>query len=164
MLWDHVPMGGLLRRLLLGKAGRPADLITGVAGVEKDGGWSVFFISEGLEPAQVRAWTLTEVVDGAAAAVASLYAKHPPVEGAELQLAIYPWNYRGGAIFDISGQQGSFSARDIQGSDLAVQGATLEDLVAAVERMPGVPPDKSMFRWIRPIASLPIPPTSPLSE
>lgn len=139
-------------------------MITGVAGPEMDGGWSVFFISEGLEPADVRAWTLTEVIDSAAAAVASLYAKHPPVDGAELQLAIYPWNFDDGPILDVAGKQGSFSARDIQGTDLAIQGATLEDLVTAVERMPGVPPDNSMLRWIRPIASLPIPPTSPLSE
>lgn len=157
-------MGGWLRRLWLGKAGRPADLITGVVGLKKDGGWSVFFISEGLEPADVRAWTLTDVVDAAAAVVASLYARHPPVEGAELQLAIYPWDYDDGPIFDIAGQQGSLSARDIQGSDLAVQGATLEDLVTAVERMPGVPPNNSLFRWIRPIGSLRVPPASPLSR
>jgi hypothetical protein len=48
---DHLAMGWL-RRLLLGKAGRPAALITGVVGHEDDGGWSVFFISEGLEPAK----------------------------------------------------------------------------------------------------------------
>jgi hypothetical protein len=127
---DHLAMDWL-RQLLLGKPGRPAALITGVVGHEEDGGWSVFFISEGLEPAKVRAWTLTEVIDGASAAVATLYAGHPPVDDAELQLAIYPWNYDGGAIFDIAGQQGSFSAWDIQGSDLAVRGATLEDLVTA---------------------------------
>jgi hypothetical protein len=154
---------GWLRRVLPGKAGRPANLITGVAGPEKDGGWSAFFISEGLEPAKVRAWTLTEVIDAASAAVATLYAGHPPVDDAELQLAIYPWDYDGGAIFDIAGQRGSFSARDIQGSDLAVRGATLEDLVTAVERLPEVPPNRAMFRWIRPIALLPVPPASPLS-
>jgi hypothetical protein len=154
---------GWLRQLLVGRAGRPAALITSVAGRDKDGGWSVFFISDGLEPAKVRAWTLTEVVDAASAAVATLYAGHPAVDDAELQLAIYPWDYRGGAIFDIAGQQGSFSARDIQGSDLAVRGATLEDLVTAVERLPGVRPDKAMFRWIRRIDSLPVPPASPLS-
>jgi hypothetical protein len=159
-----VAVGGWLRRLLLGKAGRPADLITGVVGRENDGAWSAFFISEGLEPAKVRAWTLTEVTDQAAAAVASLYSKHPPVEGAELQLAIYPWDYRGGPIFDISGRRGSYTAQDIQGSDIAVQGATLEDLVSTVEQMPDAGVTKSMFRWIRPIGSLPVPPTSPLSR
>jgi hypothetical protein len=160
---DHLAMRSLLRRLWLGKAGRPAALITAVAGREKEGGWSVFFVSEGLEPREVRAWTLTEVIDGAVAAVASLYAKHPPVDGAELLLAIYPWEYRRGPMLDIAGQQGSFSARDLHGG-LVVRGATLEELVTALERAPGVPPNDSMFRWIRPIASLPIPPASPLSE
>jgi hypothetical protein len=155
---------GWLRRLLLGRPPRPAALITGVVGHGEDGGWSVFFVSDGLEPADVRAWTLTDVTDAASAAVAALYAKHPPVDGAEFQLAIYPSDYRGGAILDITGQQGSFSARDIQGSDLAVRGATLEDLVTAVEQASGVRPNKAMFRWIRPIASLPTPPTSPVSE
>jgi hypothetical protein len=117
-----------------------------------------------VEPADIRAWTLTEVIDSAAAAVASLYAKYPPVDGAELQLAIYPWAYDGGPIFDVGGQKGSFNARDIQGSDHAIRGASLEDLVTAVERLPGLPPDDSMFRWIRPIASLSVPPVSPLSE
>lgn len=157
-------MGSLLRRWWLGRAGRPAALITGIAGPEKDGGWSVSFVSDGLEPAEVRTWTLTEALDGAAAAVASLYAEHPPVEGAELQLAIYPWDYRGGPMFDVAGQHGSFTARDLQGSDVAVQGATIEDLVTEVERKPDVPPKNSMFRWIRPIASLPVPPASPLSK
>jgi hypothetical protein len=64
-------MGTFLRRLWRGKAGRPAALITGIAGPEKDGGWSVSFVSEGLVPADVRARTLTEVIDGAAAAVAT---------------------------------------------------------------------------------------------
>jgi hypothetical protein len=139
-------------------------LITGVAAPKEDGGWSAFFISDGLEPADVSAWSLTDVSDAAAAAVASLYAGYPAVDGAELQLAIYPWEYGGGPIFDISGQSGAFRAEDIQGSELAVQGATLEDLVTAVERMPGAPANNSMFRWIRPIASLPTPPTSPVSE
>jgi hypothetical protein len=137
-------------------------LITGIAGPETDGGWSVSFVSDGLAPADVRARTLTEVIDGAVAAVASVYAGHPPVDGAELQLAIYPWKYDDGPMFDVTGQQGSFSARDIQGSDLAVQGDTLEDLVLAIERTPEVPPNNSMLRWIRSIASLPTPPTSPL--
>lgn len=156
-------VGQLLRRWWLGKAGRPADLITGVAGPDKDGGWSAFFVSEGLEPAEVRGWTLTEVADRACAAVAALYAQHAPVDGAELQLAIYPWDYKGGAMFDVAGRQGEFAARDIQGSELAIEGATLEDLVAAIVRLGTPASEDSMLRWIRPIASIPVPPTSPVS-
>jgi hypothetical protein len=139
-------------------------LITGVVGSAKDGGWSAFFIADGLEPPDVRAGTLTDVTDLAAAAVASLYAQYPPVEGAELLLAIYPWDYDHGPIFDVEGQRGSYVARDIQGSDLVVAGPTLEDLVTAIERIPEQVPGDAMLRWIRPVASLPAPPVSPVSE
>ena len=105
------------------------------------------------------------MADQAASAVAALYARTSPIAGAELQLAIYPWTYDGGPdggpIFDIDGYPGSFTARDIQGSDRMVNGATLEDLVAAVEHMPDIPIGHSMFRWIRQIASLPVPEVSP---
>jgi hypothetical protein len=158
-------VGTWLRRLILGDAGRTTDLITGIVGPEKKtGGWSIIFESDGLTPADVRAWTLTDVTDLAAAAVASLYAKHPPVEGAELQLAIFPWDYDDGPIFDVEGQPGSYVARDIQGSDLRVEGWTLEDLVTAIERIPERVRGDAMLRWIRPVASLPVPPIPPLSE
>ncbi|MEV0717023.1 hypothetical protein [Asanoa sp. NPDC050611] len=149
---------GWLRRMWVGRTKTPAALITGVAGVDEDGGWTAFFISGGgPEPVNVRGGTLTEVVDVAADAVAGLYAVHPPVEGAELQLAIYPWDYHGGPIFEVAGQPGSFSARDIQGTDLAVHGATLEELVTAVERLPASPAGNAMLLWIRPVAALPAP-------
>lgn len=90
-----------------------------------------------------------------AAAVAALYAQQPPVPDAELQLAIYPWGYQGGPIFDISGHAGALTALDIQGSERSVSGATLEDLVAAVRQIPDLPADDSMFRWVRQVASLP---------
>ena len=75
--------------------------------------------------------------------------------GRELQLAIYPWGYQRGPIFDISGHAGALTARDIQGSERSVSGATLEDLVAAVRQIPDLPADDSMFRWVRQVASLP---------
>jgi len=149
-------MSKLLRRALVGKDRRPAALITGAVGPEeKKGGWSVVWAGDGAWPPRVYAPTLTQVADQAGSAVAALYALAPPIPGAELQLAIYPWSYDGGPVFDIDGHSGSFTARDIQGSDLTVNGATLEDLVAAVEHMPDIPAGHSMFRWIRQIASLP---------
>jgi hypothetical protein len=155
-------MANALLRLLGGKKRRPATLITAVAGPDTDGGgWSISWAGEGVWPPRVRAGSLTEAADRAASAVAALYARYPPLPGAELQLAIYPWDYRGGPMFDITGQAGALRARDIQGSDRSVSGATLEDLVDAVRDMPGLPGDDSMFRWIRPVASLPLEPTAP---
>ena len=159
--YDCQLMSKLLRRVLTWWELPTDALITGVVGPEKKGGWSAIWVGDGACPRRVKAPTLTQVADQAASAVAALYARTSPIAGAELQLAIYPWTYGGGPIFDIDGYPGSFTARDIQGSDRMVNGATLEDLVAAVEHMPDIPIDHSMFRWIRQIASLPVPEVSP---
>jgi hypothetical protein len=143
-----------MRRLLTGKERQPGDLITGVARPDKTGGWSVTWAGDGAWPPKVAAASLTDAAGQATAAVATLYAEYPPVPGAELQLAIYPWDYKGGPMFDITGTAGAFTARDIQGSGQSVSGSTLEDLVEAVSQLSGVPADDSMFRWTRKVASL----------
>jgi hypothetical protein len=147
----------LVRRVLLGKRAVPADLITGIVGPEAEGDWCVFWAGDGASPSTVRALSMTQVIDEAASEVAALYARHPQVSGAELQFAIYPWNYRGGPIFDITARPGLFTAHDKLGSDQEFQAATLEDLIVAVEKTRGVGAEDSMFRWVRPIASLPLP-------
>lgn len=154
-------MGTLLRRLLAAKERRPAALLTGVAGPGKQGGWSVSWAGDGAHPPRIHAASLTEAAGQAASAVATLYARHPPVVGAELQLAIYPWGYHGGAMFDITGHAGAFTALDIQGSGRSVTGATLEDLVDAVRSITDIAQDDSMFRWIRQVAALQVPAVSP---
>jgi hypothetical protein len=153
----------LLRRWWLGKLGRPADLLTGVVSPDKDGRWAVVFAGDGLRPDEIHGWTLTDVVDRTSSAVAALYAQHPAVDGAELQLVIYPWEYDHGPIFDITGHPGAFVARDIQGSDVAVDGATLENLVTAIARLGPPVSEDSILRWGRPVALISVPPTSPLS-
>jgi hypothetical protein len=153
-------MSKLLRRLLAGKGQQPGSLITGVIGPDKKGGWSVSWAGDGAWPPRIQAESLTQAADQAASAVAALYAGHPPVADAELLLAIYPWGYESGPMFDITGHAGDLTAHDVQGSGRSVSGATLEDLVKAARQMPGVPGD-SMFRWIRQIASLPLPAGTP---
>lgn len=151
-------MAKLVGRLLRTKERQPASLITGVAGPDKKGGWSVTWVGDGAWPPRVHAETLTQAADQAAAAVAALYASSPPVADAEFQLAIYPWDYKGGAMFDISGDPGAYTAHDIQGSDQSVSGATLEELVEAVRQLAGVPDGDSLLRWVRQVATLPLPP------
>jgi hypothetical protein len=146
-----------MRRLLPGKERQPSELITAAVGPDKDGGWMVTWAGDGIWPPRVAAGSLTETADQAEAAVAVLYADYPPVPGAELQFVFYPWRYKNGPIFDITGQSGSLTARDIQGSEKSVSGATLEDLVEAVSQLPGIPADDSMFRWVRKVSSLPRP-------
>jgi hypothetical protein len=130
-----------------------ADLITATVAQTGDG-WLVLWWSDGAVPEKLTAPSLTEAVDQAASAAAALYATGQPIPGAELQLAIYPWEYEAGApIFDISGGLGHFTARDIQGSERIIEGASLEDLVALAEQVPDGP--TSMFRWTRPVTALP---------
>jgi hypothetical protein len=131
-----------------------ADFITATVALVEEG-WLVRWWGEGALPRQLTASSLTEAAGQAASAAAVLYAGSPPIPGARLQLAIYPWEYSvGEPIFDISGDLGHFIARDIQGSEAIVEGATLEDLVTAVQQM--LDGDVSMFRWIRPVAALPL--------
>lgn len=145
----------MLRRLLSARQRQPGALITGVVSARTDG-WSVSWAGDGATPAALRAPSLSEAADQATAAVAALYAGSPPNPGAELQFAIYPWDYRDGPIFDISGSRGGFAAKDLRSSLPAVSGATLEDLVAAVEDMPGAGTSHCMFRWVQQISALPV--------
>lgn len=148
-------MMSVLRRLLGPRERPPGDFLTGSIGPDKDGWWSVMWSGDGAWPQPVRAQTLTETADQASAAAADLYASHPARPIAELQLAIFPWNYRSGPIFDISGGPGDFIAQDLDGSCPSINGTTLEDLVASVKHMPGAGVDHSMFRWIRQISAIP---------
>jgi hypothetical protein len=147
---------GVMRKLAQAMKWLPGNLITGIVSLGAEG-WTVTWISDGAEPGPVHAPTLIDAADQAAAAVAALHASHPPVPGAELQLAIYPWDYRrGGPIFDIDAGSGGFTAHDIQAvCSTVVHGQTLEDLVSAVERAADPSAGGSMFRWIRQVAGLP---------
>jgi hypothetical protein len=145
------------RRLLaiFEPSGDPGTLLTALVGPDsKRGGWDVAWDSEGVVPARVRAETLTEVVEMAAAAAAELYARYPPNPHAELQLAIFPWQYPGGPMYDISNGRDGFLGHDLQDEAADIAGATLEDLVAAAEHTPEAGVDHCMFRWVRPVASL----------
>ncbi len=88
----------------------------------------------------------------ASATVASLFARETVNAATEFQLAIYPWPYHDGPVFDITGAPGGFTARD---GATSVQGATLEDLLTAAQRMPAG--HGAMFRWTRPVSTLPPP-------
>lgn len=144
-------------RRLLGVTERaPGTLLTAIVGPDnKRGNWEVTWVGDGGgEPKDLRAGTLTEAVAHAAAAVAALYARYPPNPGAELQVAIYPWHYRRGPMYDISVSRIGFTANDLQDQVPPIEAATLEDLVAAAEHTLGTGIDDCMFRWIRPVASL----------
>jgi hypothetical protein len=132
-------------------AGPQPGVITGRAGPRKNG-WSVTFAGAGRVPAPVHAPSLSLAAAVASATVASLFARGTVGAATEFRLAIYPWPYRDGPVFDITGTPGGFTARD---GATSVQGATLEDLLTAAQRMPAG--HGAMFRWTRPVSTLPPP-------
>jgi hypothetical protein len=141
---------GLLRRRQRFETGSLTCMVSA-----RDDGWQLTWVGEGRnEPPDFEADTLTEATDQAAAAALALYMVGPRPPGAELDFAIYPWDYgRNAAIYDVSGAPGQFRAKDIQGSDREVEADSLEGLVAAIRAQPGG--DVAMLRWLRPFAELP---------
>ncbi|HKE66545.1 MAG TPA: hypothetical protein VKB59_18095 [Micromonosporaceae bacterium] len=99
----------------------------------------------------MRASTLTELVEQASAAVTDLYARYAPVAGAELQFAIYPWDYHRGPMFAVEKHNQLFIATDELGGGHKLQANSLEELITAGEHDFGA---DSMFHWIRPVAAL----------
>jgi hypothetical protein len=131
--------------------GPQPGLITGLAGPRKNG-WSVTWVCAGRVPAPIHALSLSLAATVASATVASLFARGTVDAATEFQLAIYPWPYHDGPVFDITGAPGGFTARD---GVTSVQGATLEDLLTAAQRMPAG--HGAMFRWTRPVSALALP-------
>ncbi len=116
--------------------------------------WDVSWASDGRVPEDFKDHSLTTATDRAAAHVAAMYLGKPQAADAELQFAIYPWEGNPGkVILDITIDANSLLARDIQGTDITFQGASLEELVQKGETM--VPnPSAAMFRWIRRVRDL----------
>jgi hypothetical protein len=123
--------------------------------VEREGeDWEVSWASDGRVPEDFKDHSLTAAADRAAVGLAAIYAGEPQAASAELQFAIYPW--KGNpvkVILDITADPNGFVARDIQGTEITIQGASLEELVQKAETV--VPnPNEAMLRWIRRVADL----------
>jgi hypothetical protein len=105
-------------------------LLTGLIG-PRGSGWDVSWVGDGRLPRHLAAATLTEAVDQAAAV---LYLRHPAstAAAADFQVALFPYHYTKGPIFEITGGPAMFTAAENE-SDRVLRGATLEDLVAAAE-------------------------------
>jgi hypothetical protein len=122
----------------------------------EDGVWAISWLSDNTkkEPPEFEAASLTEAADQAATAALALWSTLPLIPGAQLDFAIYPRRHaKIGAIYDISGGPGDFTARQFQGSEREVRASSLEGLVEAVSQQPGG--DIAVLRWVRPFAELP---------
>jgi hypothetical protein len=134
-------------------AGTGAQLLTALIGpCEK--GWDVSWTGAGRGLPRLTAATLTEVADQATAAAAQYYSSRPAqTADSEFQIALFPYYYTKGPIFDISGGPGAFTATD-KTSVRELHGATLEDLLRAASAS-DLQAGKYMFHWTRPVTALP---------
>lgn len=132
------------------------SLLTGIISAGATG-WDVTWVGDGggcKEPPRLVAASLTDATGQSTVSALALYAAGELAPEAELQFAIYPWDYgKNAPIFDVDGSPGSFTASNLFDAAAAeVRGATLEELVAQVGRQPGG--DAAMLRWARPFAGL----------
>ncbi len=129
------------------------DLSTWTITRTDEGLWEAF----GIDSAAVVAKDvgLSNVILALENAERSRYSEAPNWEIAELQYAIYPWKQAGNVqyIFQVNKTDEGYTARDIQGSDLAVTGNSLEDLIAQIQRKIG-DPETAMLQWVKPVKDL----------
>lgn len=131
-----------------------------------EGEWEVIWIGEGGRvwfqepekvPARMVATSLSEATDWATTAALVLFVEGRMTPDAELQFAIYPWDYgKDAPIYDVTLSEDGFTAREMSDDDddaPVISAPTLEMLVEEMRGQPGG--DAAMLRWIRPFADLP---------
>lgn len=125
----------------------PEKLVTCIV-TQHRGSWKVTFISDEQTPADFKSVGLTEAVEKASRDIGAIYGGALEATETELQFAIYPFSEQAGLILDIHRDSDGFSASDLDGKGLSVNGQTLERLVDdARGSLPN--PSEAMFRWVR---------------
>jgi hypothetical protein len=119
------------------------------------GEWKVSWIGEGgNEPPRMIAPSLSEACAWAATAALAHFAEGRLRPQAELQFAIYPWDYGTMApMYDITAEAGRYYAHDIVSDSSDIAAPTLEELVEQMAVQPAG--NEAMLRWVRRIQDLP---------
>jgi hypothetical protein len=145
---------------LFGRKGRARnDLLTAIisAGTgDHDGEWEVIWIGQGgKEPRRLVTTSVSEAAEQATTAALAHFAEGRLIPEAELQFAIYPWDYGEMApMYDIIAEAGQYRAHDIVADSPDIAAPTLEELV---EQMAGQPRgSEAMLRWVRRFQDLPV--------
>jgi hypothetical protein len=144
---------------LLGRRRSPVcGLLTAVISAGgHDGGWDVTWIGDGRgckEPEGFVAASLSGAVEQATVSALSLYSARELAPSADLQFAIYPWDYgKDAPIYDIILAAGEFRAENmLDNSGPRISASSLEGLVAELRKQPAG--NAAMLRWGRPFADL----------
>lgn len=144
---------------IFGRRIRARDgLLTGIisAGTgHHEGEWEVIWVGEGgKEPQRMVANGLSEACEWAMTAALAHFAEGRLLPEAELQFAIYPWDYgRMAPMYDITAEADQYSAHDIVGDSPDIAAPTLEELVEQMAAQPRG--SEAMLRWVRRFQDLP---------
>ena len=120
-----------------------------------DGEWEVIWIGQGgKEPRRLVTMSLSEAAEQATTAALAHFAESRLIPEAELQFAIYPWDYAKMApMYDITAVAGQYRAHDIVGGSPDIAAPTLEGLVEQMAAQPRG--SEAMLRWVRRFQDLP---------
>jgi hypothetical protein len=121
----------------------------------REGEWEVIWVGEGgKEPARMVATSVSQAAERATAAALAHFAEGRLVPDAELQFAIYPWDYgKDAPMYDITVDASQYWAQDIVAGGPAIAAPTLEELVEQMALQPRG--TEAMLRWVRRFAELP---------
>ncbi|MGD0378231.1 MAG: hypothetical protein ABSB01_27130 [Streptosporangiaceae bacterium] len=120
-----------------------------------EGELEVVWIGQGgSEPKRLVTTSLSGAAEQAATAALAHFAEGGLIPDAELQFAIYPWDYgKMAPMYDITAEAGQYRAHDIIADSPDIAAPTLEELV---EQMAGQPRGgEGMLRWLRRFQDLP---------
>jgi hypothetical protein len=134
------------------------DLLTAIISAgwdDHEGEWEVIWVGQGgKEPARMVATSLSEAADWATTAALVHFTEGRLVPDAELQFAIYPWDYgKMAPMYDITTEAGHYEAHDIVSDSPDIAAPTLEELVEQMALQPSG--NEAMLRWVRSFADLP---------
>lgn len=120
-----------------------------------DGEWEVIWIGEGgKEPRRLVTTSLSEATEQATTAALAHIAEGRLIPEAELQFAIYPWDYgKMAPMYDITAEDGWYHAHDIVANSPDIAAPTLEELVEQMSAKPRG--SEAMLRWVRRFQDLP---------
>jgi hypothetical protein len=138
----------------------PADLRDDLHGKlvacgRHDGEWEVIWIGQGgKEPRRLVTMSLSEAAEQARTAALAHFAESRLIPEAELQFAIYPWDYgKMAPMYDITAEAGQYRAHDIVAGSPDIAAPTLEELVEQMAVQPRG--SEAMLRWVRRFQDLP---------
>jgi hypothetical protein len=117
--------------------------------------WEIIWIGEGgKQPRRTVTTSLSVAAEQATAAALVHFAEGRLNPEAELQFAIYPWDYGQMApMYDITAEASQYRAHDIVAHSPDIAAPTLEELVEQMAVQPRG--SEGMLRWVRRFQDLP---------